>query len=61
MRAPAVIADSIRNPVGECHWIPDQVRDDKLGVRDDKLGVRDDKLGVRDDKLGVRMIDPAPV
>ena len=43
LRAPAVIADSIRNPVVGWHWIPDQVRDDKLGGRDDKLGVWDDK------------------
>ena len=38
-----VIADLIRNPVVGWHWIPDQVRDDKLGGRDDKLGVWDDK------------------
>ncbi len=49
-----VIAGLTRNPVVAWHWIPDRVRDDKLGVRDDKLGVRDDKLDVRDDKLGVR-------
>jgi glucose-1-phosphate thymidylyltransferase len=34
--------------------IPNQVRDDKVGVRDDKVGVRDDKFRVRDDKVGVR-------
>ncbi len=32
----AVIADLIRNPVVAWHWIPDQVRDDKLDIRDDK-------------------------
>ena len=30
----AVIADLIRNPVVAWHWIPDQVRDDKLGRND---------------------------
>ncbi len=46
-----VIADSIRNPVLARHWIPDQVRNDKLGVRDDKLGGRDDSCRVRKDRL----------
>ena len=36
-----------RNPVTAWHWIPDQVRDDKLRVRDDKLQVRDDKFGLK--------------
>ena len=30
---PIVIAGLTRNPVVVWHWIPDQVRDDKLGVR----------------------------
>ena len=49
-----VIADSIRNPVVAQHWIPDQVRDDSLGVQDDSLGVRDDSCRVRDDNLLAR-------
>ncbi len=40
-----VIAGLTRNPWLARHWIPDQVRDDKLGLRDDKLGLRDEKLG----------------
>ena len=42
LRALSVIAGLTRNPVVAWHWIPDQVRDDNLGVRDDNLGVRDD-------------------
>jgi len=49
-----VIADLIRNPEFGWHWIPDQVRDDKLPARDDKLPARDDKLPVRDEKVPVR-------
>ena len=51
---PLSLRATTRNPVTAWHWIPDQVRDDKLRVRDDKLRVRDDKLRVRDDKLRVR-------
>jgi hypothetical protein len=51
---PLSLRATTRNPVTAWHWIPDQVRDDKLQVRDDKLRVRDDKLRVRDDKLRVR-------
>ena len=39
-----VIAGLTRNPVVAWHWIPDQVRDDKLDVRDDKLDVRDGRV-----------------
>jgi glycosyltransferase involved in cell wall biosynthesis len=38
--------------------IPNQVRDDKVGVRDDKVGVRDDKVGVRGNE--VRKVENAP-
>ncbi len=40
-----------RNPVDAWHWIPDQVRDDKLPGLDDKLPGLDDKLPGLDDKL----------
>ena len=45
-----VIAGLTRNPVTAWHWIPDQVRDDKLLASDDKLLARDDKRLARDDK-----------
>ena len=43
-----VIAGLTRNPVAAWHWIPDQVRDDKLDVRDDSLGVQDDNLEIEE-------------
>ena len=35
-------------------WIPDQVRDDILGVRDDVLGVRDDVFGCQGRPFGAQ-------
>ena len=52
---PLSLRATTRNPVTAWHWIPDQVRDDKLQVRDDKLRVRDDKLRVRDDNFGLKV------
>ena len=44
---PAVIADLIRNPVGERNWIPDQVRDDKCQVWDHSPSQSVVRLGLR--------------
>ena len=44
---PLSLRATTRNPVTAWHWIPDQVRDDKLRVRDDKLRVRDDNFGLK--------------
>ena len=45
-----------RNPVLAYHWIPDQVRDDKLRVLDDKLRVLDDSTFILAETINWRTL-----